>query len=125
MGKGTQLHFGANRCNKRASVNSFKVRNNVFNASQTIDPNQPSNSNAISKSMTVTCLYTNADQLQNKMEKLCVYVNEYNPTLILVTEVLPKNNKTIKLSCDSVIYTIDGYSIFAGVNEGRGVNIYM
>ena len=50
------------------------------------------------------------------MEELCVYVNEYNPTLILVTEVLPK--KTMKLSCDSVIYTIDGYSIFAGGNEG-------
>ena len=71
--------------------------------------------------MTVTCLYTNADQLQNKMEELCVYVNEYNPSLILVTEVLPKNNKTMKLSCDSVIYTIDVYS----GNEGRGVNIYV
>ena len=125
VGKGTQLHFGANKCNKKTSVNSFKVCNNVFNASQTIDPNQPSISTAISKSMTVTCLYTNADQLQNKMEELCVYVNEYNPTLILVTEVLPKNNKTMKLSCDSVIYTIDGYSIFAGGNEGRGVNIYV
>ena len=75
--------------------------------------------------MTATCLYTNADQLQNKMEGVCVYVNEYNPTLILVTVVLPKNNKPMKLSCDSVIYTIDGYNVSADGNEGRGVNIYV
>ena len=59
------------------------------------------------------------------MEELCVYVNEYNPTFIVVTGVLPKNSKTVKLSRDSVIYAIDGYSIFAGGNEGRGVNIYV
>lgn len=44
---------------------------------------------------------------------------------IVVTEVLPKNNSTLKLTCDSVVYKIDGYNIFSGDNSGRGVSIYV
>ena len=47
---------------------------------QSVEPSQPQNSHSTSRTMAITCLYTNADQLQSKMEEL--YVNEYIPTLV-------------------------------------------
>lgn len=70
-------------------------------------------------------MYTNADQLQNKMDELLVYVDQYKPCIIMVTEVLPKYNKNLMFTCETVVYNIDGYDLFPGGNGGRGVNIYI
>ena len=36
------------------------------------------------------CLYTNADQLVNKREELCMTIAGQEPDIILITEVVPK-----------------------------------
>ncbi|XP_052806388.1 uncharacterized protein LOC128235622 [Mya arenaria] len=69
------------------------------------------------------CLYTNADQLQNKMSELQVQVTLINPDFIFVSEVLPKLNHD-NVSCSSVIYALDGYTAFPSTDDGRGVLIY-
>ena len=52
------------------------------------------------------CIYTNADQLQNKLDELCVQVVSLDADFIFVTEVLPKFNPD-NVSCASMIYHID------------------
>ena len=51
------------------------------------------------------CIYTNADQLQNKLDGLKVYISLLNADFIFITEVLPKLNAD-SLSCASMIYHI-------------------
>ena len=56
------------------------------------------------------CIYTNADQLQNKLDELKVYISLLNADFIFITEVLPKLNAD-SLSCASMIYHIDCYNV--------------
>ena len=69
------------------------------------------------------CIYTNADQLQNNLDELCVQVVSLDADFIFVTEVLPKFNPD-NVSCSSMIYHIDGYIAFPSKDNGRGVMIY-
>ncbi len=39
-------------------------------------------------------LYTNADQLANKMPELLINIDIFRPNVIMITEVLPKNGET-------------------------------
>ena len=69
------------------------------------------------------CIYTNADQLQNKLDELRVQSLTLDADFIFVTEVLPKFNPD-NISCASMIYHIDGYNAFHSTDNGRGVIIY-
>jgi hypothetical protein len=69
------------------------------------------------------CMYTNADQLQNKLDELRLQLSIVSPDFVFVTEVLPKYNFD-NISCSSTLYHIDGYSAFPGTDLGRGVIIY-
>ena len=39
----------------------------------------------------ITCFYTNADQFVNKKEELVSAIADEKPDIILITEVIPKN----------------------------------
>ena len=69
------------------------------------------------------CIYTNADQLQNKLDELRVQSLTLDADYIFVTEVLPKFNPD-NISCASMIYHIDDYNAFHSTDNGRGVIIY-
>ena len=69
------------------------------------------------------CIYTNADQLQNKLDELRVQCVTLDVDFVFVTEVLPKYNPD-SISCSSMIYHIDGYNAFHSTDNGRGVLIY-
>ena len=69
-------------------------------------------------------MYTNADQLPNKMEELELRVKIEKPHIILITEV---NNKHVKIRPDLVTFQLEGYQLFQqNVSaEGRGILIYV
>ena len=69
-------------------------------------------------------MYTNADQLPNKMEELELRVKTEKPHIILITEV---NNKHVKIRPDLVTFQLEGYQLFQqNVSaEGRGILIYV
>ena len=69
------------------------------------------------------CIYTNADQLQNKLDELRIQSLTLDADFIFVTEVLPKFNPD-NISCASMIYHIDGYNAFHSTDNGRGVIFY-
>ena len=66
----------------------------------------------------INCIYTNADQLNNKLEEIILYVNENNVDIIAINETLPKN-----LSIQP-IFSIPGFNCFSSY-EGRGVCIFV
>ena len=39
----------------------------------------------------ISCFYTNADTLTNKMSELKAQIEEHSPQILAVTEVIPKN----------------------------------
>lgn len=61
-------------------------------------------------------MYTNADQLRNKMAELSLNVVSEDPQFIFVTEVLPKYNPD-NITCSSILFNIDGYTAFQGKME--------
>ena len=69
-------------------------------------------------------VYTNADQLRNKVNELDILISQENPDFIFVTEVLPKSTVYSEVSCSSVLYNINGYEAFPSQDGGRGVMIY-
>ena len=68
------------------------------------------------------CIYTNADQLQNKIDVSHVQIVSLNADFVFFTEVLPTLNPD-NISCASMIYHIDGYNAFPSTDTGRGVII--
>ena len=73
----------------------------------------------------IKCMYTNADTLTNKMPELKALVKDIQPSVIAITEVIPKNYRypvqkaEIKISED--------YNIFPECisNMGRGITIQL
>ena len=65
-------------------------------------------------------LYTNADGLFNKLGELKLNIDEKNPDIIAITEVMPKNKDTPTTN----ELSIPGYDIFINKNPKRGVLIY-
>ena len=69
-------------------------------------------------------IYTNADQLPNKIEELKLRAKIEKPHIILITEV---NNKHVKIKPDLVTFLVEGYQLYhQNVSEkGRGILIYV
>ena len=69
-------------------------------------------------------IYTNADQLTNKLEELQTRIKIENPHIILVTEV---NSKNTKNSPDLITFHIQGFQLFHQnvSTDGRGIIIYI
>lgn len=72
----------------------------------------------------LTCLYTNADQLFNKLSELKILILKEKPDIIAVTELKPKNTryplKTEHILLPGFQGPIDNLD-----KEGRGVGIYI
>ena len=68
-------------------------------------------------------LYTNADQLPNKLHELELRIKIENPHLIIINEV---NNK-VKTNMDTNTFQLQGYQMFHEnvSTEGRGIIIYV
>ena len=64
--------------------------------------------------------YTNTDGLLNKLDELKLIVDEKNPDIIAITEVMPKNKEILTVNEIS----IPGYDNFTNKNPKRGVIIY-
>lgn len=69
-------------------------------------------------------MYTNADQLTNKLEELETRIKIENPHIILVTEV---NSKNAKIPPDLVTFHLQGFQLFHQnvSTDGRGIIIYI
>ena len=100
---------------------SIVTGNNMFVAEEVVQGYNGSLFNIITET-SVKCIYTNADQLRNKMNELDILITQENPDFIFVTEVLPKS--TTEVSCSSVLFSIDGYDSFPSKDGGRGVMMY-
>ena len=64
-------------------------------------------------------MYTNADQLPNKMSELELLINQENYDVIAITEVLPKRNDHHIQS-----FVLEGYSCLSNT-KGRGVSLFI
>ena len=77
------------------------------------------------------CLYTNADQLMNKMEDLRSMIADDLPDIMIITEVIPKAQKH---AISEALLNVDGFQKFTnfsfteenlGASGRRGVVIYV
>ena len=66
------------------------------------------------------CMYTNTDQLQNKLFELETFCAEHKIDLVAITETLPKQNVPDK---DCIKFNLNGYQTLQN-NSGRGVCIF-
>ena len=71
-------------------------------------------------------MYTNADQLRNKMEELKLYVTNHSPDIICITETKPKR-KDFDLTKPEI--SIENYNLFtnnlSAADNNRGCAIYI
>ena len=72
----------------------------------------------------VRVLYTNADQLPNKLRELEARVKIEKPHIVIITEV---NNKHVRISPELEIFHLQGYNMFHHnvSTDGRGIIIYV
>ena len=79
----------------------------------------------------MNCLYSNVDQLLNKMEELKAQIAEKEPDIMMFTEVIPKAQKN---PIHETQVEINGYHLyknfnFTDINLGasgiRGIAIYV
>lgn len=69
-----------------------------------------------------TIYYTNSDQLtKTKLNELFLLSKLYQPDIICITEVLPKNSI---ITPSDPMYAIDGYKIICSRLQGRGILMY-
>ena len=103
---------------------SYSQNNSYIESQEQSSSESTVNDSIVSTSVNkCKCIYTNADQLQNKLDELYVQCVILDADFIFVTEVLPKFNLD-NISCASMIYHIDGYKAFHRSDNGRGVIIY-
>ena len=108
---------------------------NQFSIEQCPDVEQPSTDNsdpraAINPITKLDILYTNADQLLNKMDDLSTLIAGDEPDLILISEILPKRSIN---SLSSARLSLYGYQAFFNFDPDshqtppamRGVGIYI
>ena len=69
----------------------------------------------------LSCLYSNADSLLNKMDEFRSRIADLQPDIIAVTEVLPKHSHD---KITSVDVQLNGYSMFQNLNSDRGILLY-
>jgi hypothetical protein len=73
-------------------------------------------------------MYTNADQLKNKMTELEIRAGTLRPMIIGITEVKAKNPKGIQSSQEYSFETLNNYKMFSKnleTNVGRGLLLYV
>ena len=68
----------------------------------------------------MSCLYSNVDSLLNKRNELTAVLATHSPSIIALTELLPKNAKIIHVK----EYDIANYDKFINNAPNRGVIIY-
>ena len=73
----------------------------------------------------IKCMYTNADTLTNKMPELKALVKDIQPSVIAITEVIPKNYRYPVQKAERKIS--EDYNIFPECisNMGRGITIQL
>ena len=69
-------------------------------------------------------MYTNADSLLGKRDLLKLKIEEYQPDVILISELLPKNKTRLDLNVEHEFH-IEGYQLYLGKHLKRGVAIYV
>ena len=76
----------------------------------------------------IKCIYTNADQLRNKLSEFQIRIRDQKHTIVGVTEVKAKNSKTKPLPSEYKMEWSSDYNIFHAnleSNEGRGLIMYI
>ena len=71
----------------------------------------------------MSCLYTNADCLINKMPELKLHVKNCKPKIIGITEVKPKHFRYNLQNCELAIENYEMFSSNIINNVGRGVSL--
>ena len=101
---------------RKSSKKSRNKRNNKAKGNQTHD---------------LTVLYTNADQFSNKKDQLLLFIDNKQPDIIMITEMLPKNQIN---EIPPTIWNINGYTQYLNFNTDdenpnltdiRGTAIYI
>ena len=72
----------------------------------------------------ISVMYTNADSLLGKRDLLQLQISETRPDIICITEALPKNRRGAHIDITRE-YSIEGYNMYTGSQEKRGVLIYV
>ena len=74
----------------------------------------------------ITCWYTNADTITNKMTELKHRIMEADnrPDIILITEIKPKNNRYTLTEQELMINSFNIHTTSLGNGDGRGTLIY-
>ncbi len=70
-------------------------------------------------------LYTNADQLPNKMHELLINIGIFRPDVIMITEVLPHNTVTITTQASIEIAGFEPFTNIEDVENIRGLALYI
>ncbi|CAG2202747.1 unnamed protein product [Mytilus edulis] len=76
----------------------------------------------------LSCIYTNADQLFNKLPELTVRTRDDKPKIIGITEVKPKNNRYKPGISEYSLAEVSDYNMFGknlDVDTGRGLLLYI
>ena len=73
----------------------------------------------MSNTSNLKVIYTNADQLPNKIDEICIFLYENNIDIMCVCEVLPKCNYH-----DISSFVIQGYTCYTCL-DGRGVCVFV
>ena len=66
-------------------------------------------------------IYTNNDTFLNKREELETLINQQNPEVICLVEILPKSGNYVFNECE---FSINGYHSYFSANKKRGVAVY-
>ena len=69
-------------------------------------------------------LYSNVDSLPNKLYELLIEIGIHQPDIMMITEVLPKNEET-KTTKESI--SINGFEVYTNISEDRvrGTAVYI
>ena len=73
----------------------------------------------------MSCLYTNANCLINKMPELKLHVKNSKPKIIGITEVKPKHFRYNLQNCELAIENYEMFSSNISNNIGRGASLYV
>ena len=98
-----------------------------FNNNMSVDVNNQKNEIIVNKTQSnseenlnvLKLLYTNIDNLANKVDELKSYIELYDSDIVLLTESLPKN-QTYKFEN---VFNINGFNCLEDMN-GRGVCVF-
>ena len=104
-----------------ASVHNTPQQGKCHGRCALLNPNNGNNLRPPTKcnKYNLYCLSFNADNLRNKLQELNTLVYTYNPDVIAVQEILPKNISDI---ITESIFNVNGYELFTNEKQGgKGV----